>query len=84
LINYNAIKIEGDIHLEFKDFKAALGVYKRLKRYCDDKKRYREKIVCYGQMGYVYAMQDEHNQAIKYYHKQLELAWEQGEEKYEL
>jgi len=29
-------------------------------------------------------MQDEHNQAIKYYHKQLELAWEQGEEKYEL
>lgn len=27
---------------------------------------------------------DDYNSAIKYFHKMLELSWEQGEEKYEL
>jgi hypothetical protein len=51
LINYNAMKIEGDIHLEFKDFKAALGVYKRLKRYCDDKKGIGRRLCAMGRWG---------------------------------
>lgn len=79
LLQFNAMKIEGDIHLEFKDFKAAMLSYKKLKSFCEDKRRFREKIVCYGQLGYVHSLLDEQATAIKYFHKMLELAWEQGD-----
>lgn len=59
VLYYNASKIEGSIYLEFRDFKNAIRVYKRLKNYCDDKKRYKEKIVCYGQLGHVFSIIDE-------------------------
>ena len=70
--------------MEFKDFKSALQSYRRLKSFCDGKKRFKEKIVCYGQIGHVHSLQDEHNSSIKFYHKMLELAWEQGDERYEI
>lgn len=56
IMQYNALKVKGDIFLEFKDFKQALHAYKKLKNFCDDKKRYKEKIVCYGQIGQVYTI----------------------------
>ena len=43
---YNALKIEADIYLEFKDFKNTILKYKKLKEFCDERKRYKEKIVC--------------------------------------
>jgi len=45
---YNALKIEADIYLEFKDFKNTILKYKKLKEFCDERKRYKEKIVCYA------------------------------------
>ena len=66
---YNALKIEGDIFMEFKDFKSSLQAYRRLKNFCDDRKKYREKIICYGQIGHIYTVLDDHNSAIKYFHK---------------
>jgi hypothetical protein len=35
-------------------------------------------------MGHVHTLLDKHLTATKYYHKMLELAWEQGEERLEL
>jgi|LauGreDrversion4_2_1035121.scaffolds.fasta_scaffold148122_2 hypothetical protein len=48
LLSFNAKKIEADIYLEFKDFHNAIQKYKKLKSFCDDRKRYKEKIVLYG------------------------------------
>lgn len=76
MLAYTSMKFLGDIYLEFRDFKNALLTYKRLKSFCDDRRHYREKIVCYGQLGLVHSLLDNFNQAIKFYHKQLELAWE--------
>lgn len=45
---YNALKLEADILLEFKDFRNALMKYKKLKGFCEDKRRFREKTICYG------------------------------------
>ena len=73
---YNALKIEADIYLEFKDFKNAILKYKKLKEFCDERKRYKEKIVCYAQLGHSHGLLDMHTTAVKYYHKMLELAWE--------
>jgi hypothetical protein len=84
ILQYHALKFEGDIRLEFKDFRSAILSYKRLKTFCDDRKRYKEKIVCYGQLGTLHALLEEHVTAIRYFHKMLELAWEQEEQSYEL
>jgi hypothetical protein len=48
LLSFNAKKIEADIYLEFKDFHSAIKKYKKLKSFCDDRKRFKEKIVLYG------------------------------------
>lgn len=45
---YNALKLEADILLEFKDFRNAIMKYKKLKGFCEDKRRFREKTICYG------------------------------------
>ena len=47
MLAFNALKIQGEIYLEFKDFSHALKAFQGLKSYCDDKQRYKEKIVCY-------------------------------------
>ena len=69
MLSYHALKLEGDMYIEFKDFKNAIQKYKRLKSFCDDRKQFREKIVCYGQLGLVYTLLDDYNTAIKYFHK---------------
>jgi hypothetical protein len=45
---YSALKLEADIYLEFKDFKNAIQKYKTLKVFCEERKRLREKIICYA------------------------------------
>jgi hypothetical protein len=69
LLSFNAKKIEADIYLEFKDFHSAIKKYKKLKSFCDDRKRFKEKIVLYGQLGHVYSLLDNHTASLKYFHK---------------
>lgn len=45
---FNALKLEADILLEFKDFSNAIIKYKKLKSFCEDKRKFREKTICYG------------------------------------
>ncbi len=66
---FNAMKLAGDIFLEFKDFSNALKSFQSLKRFCDEKKRYKEKILCYEQIGLCYRLLEDHNQAIKFFRK---------------
>jgi hypothetical protein len=40
--------LEADIYLEFKDFKNAIKKYKKVKVFCEDRKKFREKIICYA------------------------------------
>ena len=41
---FQALKFQGEIYLEFKDFEAAIKEFKALKNCCDEKSYYREKI----------------------------------------
>ena len=73
-VHFAAMRAGADMFFEFKDFKNAIMTYKNMKTYCEDYKRYKEKILCYSQIGYIFRLLTEHEKAIKYYRKQLELA----------
>ena len=74
-VHFAAMRVAADMFFEFKDFKNAIMTYKNMKTYCEDYKRYKEKILCYSQIGYIFRLLTEHEKAIKYFRKELELAW---------
>ena len=43
-LEYHCQRIYGDIQLDFKNFRGAVHSYKKLKRVCDEKQKWREKI----------------------------------------
>lgn len=58
------LKVLGDIFLDFKDLTEALRVYRNAKIYCEDFKRYKEKLVMYEQIGYTYRLMKENEKAV--------------------
>lgn len=77
------MKVKGEIFLEFKDFQNSIKYFKKIKNLCDQKELFQEKIYCYEQLGILYKLINDHFNAIKYFRKQLELAWEQKDQKME-
>ena len=78
------MRIKGEIYLEFKDFNNALKSFVDLKHYCDEKGKFKEKVICYEQIGICHRILNDHYSAIKYFRRQLGLAWDQKDEKSEV
>ena len=65
--------------MDFKDLTEAVRVYKSLKILCEDFQKYKEKMFIYEQIGYVYRLMKDSENAVKQFKKQLQLAWQEGD-----
>lgn len=44
---FHAFKISGEIYMEFKDFQSAIKEFRKVKNFCDEKSRFKEKIYAF-------------------------------------
>lgn len=51
--------------MDFKDLTEAIRVYKSLKILCEDFQKYKEKMFIYEQIGYVYRLMKDSENAVK-------------------
>ena len=70
------LKAQGDIFQELREYDKAIKAYKSLKNYCDIwLLKYPAMMTC-EQIAMCYRLMRMHSQAVDFFKKQLELAWE--------
>ena len=57
--------------MEFRSFPQAIVYYRKAKKVCERYQRYREKLLMYQQIGYMYRLMKDHEEAVKQFQKML-------------
>ena len=79
-----AIKVLGDIYMEFDDYENARGLFSFYKIVSFKLELFEETMYAYESLGNVYKFLYQYNKAILCYKKLIELAWILGNKEFEL
>ena len=70
--------------MEFRNFEKSLKYYRKAKKLSEKWSRYKEKLLMYQQIGYIFRLLKEHESAIKQFRKMLQLSWQEKDAAMEL
>lgn len=83
-LKYHSYIVRTHVFMEFRSFKSALKYCRKAKQLCEKSLKYMEKLSMYQQLGYIYRLMSENEEAVKQFKKMLQLAWQEGNLEMEL